>query len=261
MNRSFLAQITRAFFNKRWILIFLLAALSFIYGYSQLAVSSWEPPLGALTIWQLILQRGYYGFFASLMAALPFADSLSREKKEGLLTSLLMRADYRSYLITKILAIALSGFAAVLLPALLLLAVCRVAYPSGPTPLPDLCFFPPFNHNLIPAAACSSPAPGSYVLLSLVFLGLFGSMYAALAMAASIVSKNSIVVFGTAILIYSFGYYILPTSVRLNWLVSTEATLIPGGNLLSPLVQYLAAVFLLAFVSLVFGNKERQVLS
>lgn len=261
MKRLLASQITRALLNKRWVLVFLLAALSFTYGHAQLAPSLGDSPLGALTIWQLILLRGYYGFFAALMAALPFADSFSREKREGLLTSILLRADYRSYLFAKFLAIALSGIAAVLLPALLLLAVCLIAYPSGPIQLPDLCFYLPLNRNLIPAAACSNPVPGSYLLLSLVFLGLFGSTYAALAMAASLVSKHSTPVFATPILLYAFGYYILPASIRLNWLISTEAALIPAGNLFAALVQYLVAVLLTGFAWLAFGKKERQVLS
>jgi ABC-type transport system involved in multi-copper enzyme maturation permease subunit len=209
----------------------------------------------------LILQRGYYGFFAALISALPFADSFSQEKKEGILDSLLVRADYGRYLAAKILAVACSGFIAVLLPAILLLIFCLLRYPALPLDLPEVCFSVPLNRNLIPAAACGNLAPNIYAALCILFLGLFGSMYASLAMATSFISKNSIVVFGVTVLIYGFGFYIIPTSIRLNWLVSTEAALIPSANLFSPLIQYLTAALLLGFSWLAFGGKERQVLS
>jgi hypothetical protein len=261
MGKLLRTELSRAFLNKRSGLIFLLAALSFTYGYSQVGPSLADAPLGALTIWQLILQRGYYGFFAALMAALPFSDSLSAEKKEGFLSQLLLRADYRQYLAAKFLAVAASGFAAVLIPAGLLLAVCGFSFSAGLVQVPDVCFYLPLNRNLIPPDACRSLLPNSYMLLCLLFLGLFGYAYASLAMAASFHSKNAIVAFGAAMLVYSFGFYIIPTSIRLNWLVSTEAALIPTGNLLSPIVQYLTAGLLMGFNWLVFGKKERQVLS
>lgn len=65
---------------------------------------------------------------------------------------------------------------------------------------------------------------------------------------------------GIPFMCYSFGYYGIPTSRHLNWMMSTKALLIPEGNLLSCVMQLtLIAIFFL-LNSHYFGKKERQVL-
>jgi hypothetical protein len=263
MRNIFRVEISRAFLNKRFILVFLLAVISFIYGYFQINVSLSASPLGAITIWQEILKRGYYGFFASFIAALPFADSLSVEKNEHMLDPILTRASYSQYLRAKSLAVTLSGFAAVLLPAVLLLLFCRIVFPADPVQIPNLSFSMDeiLSGNIIQPGNSLDPSVNGYLMLCLLFLGLFGTAYALLAMGASFQTKNSLVVLGIPFICYSFGYYFIPTSRRLNWLVSTEAALLPSGNLFSPLIQFCFICLFFGANILIAGKKERQVLS
>jgi hypothetical protein len=263
MSNILHVELARAFRNKRLFLIFILGAISFSYGFLEINATINHGPLGAMTIWQEILMRGKYGFFAAIMAVLPFADSLSKDKNDRMLDVILTRTSYRHYLHAKTLAVAISGACAVLLPALILLAGCCLTYPAQPIHIPNLYFNESevLNRDLILVGTYLNPSTGAYLGLSLLFLGLFGATNALLAMGISFHTKNSLLVLATAFVGYSFGYYIIPTSRHLNWMTSPSMALIPEGNLYSPLLQYsLMIVFFLANL-LIAGKKEQQVLN
>jgi hypothetical protein len=262
MNKIFRAEFSRALINKRFILVFILAAISFSYGFREVEITLEQSPFGALTCLHQILARGKYGFFAAAMAALPFADSLSKDKNDHILDMVLTRTGYSQYLRAKTLAVMLSGACAVLLPALIILIGCWMFYPGGPETMPNLYFnvSEALHSDVIMVGSNLDVSVNAYLGLSLVFLALFGAAYALLAMSISFHTKNSMLVLGTAFVGYSFTYYIIPTSRHLNWMVSPRMALVPQGNLYSPLIQYsLIAIFFLVNLWIV-GKKEKQVL-
>ena len=262
MDNIFRTEMKRAFFNPRFILVFILASISFAYGFFQINPMQNQSPVGAITAWQEILYSGYYGFFAVIMAVLPFADSLSRDKDEHLLDSMLVRTSYARYLRAKILAVALSGAAAVLLPVGLMLGICYLIYPVEPVHVLGIYFnfSEIYTRHLIQPGLPLNPSVGTYAALCLLFPGLFGAAYALLGLGVSFLTRNAMVAQGIPFMCYSFGYYLIPTSRHLNWMISTRAPLIPEGNLISPILQYtLIAVFFLAVLRR-FGKKESQIL-
>ena len=263
MGSVFRTELSRALINKRFLFIFILAGISFSYGFFQINTSFDQYPLGAITVWQGILMRGYYGFFAAAMAALPFADSLSRDKNNQLLDTILTRTSYRHYLKAKTLAVILSGAYAVLLPALILLAGCWLAYPAQPVHVPNLYFSSSevLLRAFIMVGSYLNPSVGAYLGVSLLFLAVFGAAYALLAMGISFHTKNSLLVLATAFIGYSFSYYIIHTSWHLNWMVSPSMALIPQGNLYSPILQYSLMILSFLFNLLIAGKKEKQVLN
>ena len=262
MQSIYREELSRAFINKRFLLVFLLAGISFTYGFFQVK-SIISDPLGAVTIWQEILSRGYYGFFACVMAVLPFADSLSVEKNERAINHFLLRTEYKKFIWAKFVAVVLSGLTAVVMPAIILLILCSLIYPANPVQIPNLSFS---INEILPGSVIK---PGNiwtlssfgYLLVCLLFLALFGAAYAILAMGISFQTRNPLVVFGIPFILYSFGYYFIPTSRHLNGLVSTETTLIPNGNLFPALIQYCLLCLFFCVSFLIFGKKERQVLS
>ena len=261
MQSIYREELSRAFINKRFGLVFLLAGISFIYGFFQVKAIP-EISLGAITIWQEILKRGYYGFFACVMAVLPFADSLSIEKNERFINYFLTRVNYPKYIRTKFVAVAVSGAVAVVLPAILLLIACALLFPADPVQIPALSFdvaevLP--GHAISPNTVWEINSFG-YFILCLLSLFFFGMIYAMLAMSISLHTKNSLLVFGFPFLYYSFGYYFIPASRHLHWLVSSEAVLLPEGNLAAPLIQCLVIVIFFIINLLSFGKKEQQVL-
>lgn len=263
MRKIVREEISRALLNKRFLIVFLLAGLSFAYGFSQVNILGNIAPLNAINAWQEILKRGYYGFFACITAVLPFADSLSVEKKEQMLNHFLLRSAYKEFIGAKFLAVALSGMAAVAIPAAVLLMLCFLIFPAEPLQIPTLVFnfaemIP--GSTITPGNTIELSSPG-YMGLGLLFSGLFGACYAIVAMGISFLTKHSLIVFGIPFLYYSFGYYIIPTSRHLNVLVSTEAILIPGGNLSAALIQYCLLCLWWVVSFILFGKKERQVLN
>jgi hypothetical protein len=217
-------------------------------------------PLDAVTIWQLILQRGSYGFFAALMAGLPFADSLLQDRRRRFIDQILLRSRYSQYLSAKILATLCAGMAAVAIPALILLIVCCLLFPVDTQLTLQTSFG--FNSLVSPSVVDAGgtlvlPLPG-LVLLNLLMLALFGAGYALLGLGCSFIVRNPFVVLGFPFLCYSLGYYILPTSSRLAaWLVSTEAALLPSGVLITLIFQYLAICIVFTIAALLWGKKDQ----
>lgn len=262
MQPIYRTELKRALLNLRYILVFLLAGISFAYGYSQIRHMQSQSPLGALTAWQTILDSGYYGFFAAALAVLPFADSLSRDKRKHRLESILTRTSYRQYLRAKTLAVALSGALAVCLPALLLLGLCTLIYPAGPVHRMSLyfSFTEMFSTTLIQPGLPLNPSIPAYAALTILFLLIFGAAYALLGMAVSFLTRRSTYVMAVPFLCYSFGDYFIWTSRHLKWMASTQMLLIPQNNLFSPLLQIILIGIFFWIVRLCFGKKETQVL-
>ncbi len=261
MPNIYREELSRALVNKRFLLVFLLAGISFLYGFFQMKTIVVEP-LDAITIWQGILQRGYYGFFACVMAVLPFADSLSVDKNERVINHFLLRVEYKKYIAAKFLSAIVSGAVAVLLPAILMLLICALMYPANPVQIPTLSFS---VKEILPGQVISPGTalkltPLGYLALCWLFLAFFGMAYAMLAMGLSFHTKNSLIVLGFPFLCYSFGYYFIPSSRHLHWLISSEAALIPQGNLISAVVQWVGFGLFFCANVLLFGNKERQVI-
>jgi len=252
-------EFSRAFVNKRFWLVALLAAISFTYGFTQVMGVQPDSSLGAVTIWQEILRRGSYGFFAALMAGLPFADSLLLDRRHHFADQILLRSRYRDYLSAKIAAALCSGMAAVAVPALILLIGCCLFFPFDSQFVSEMSFSigNVLNPNVIePGSSLVLSLPG-FVSLSLLMLALFGGAYALLGLGSSFIIRNPFVVLGIPFICYSLGYFIIPTSVRLAWLGSTEAALLPSSGLLSPALQYLAAAIFLGVCLLLWSRKDR----
>lgn len=259
MNGILKEEFSRAFYNRRYALVALLAAISFTYGLSRVMYFQVSSSLDAVTIWQLVLQRGSYGFFAVLMAGLPFADSLLHDRRHRFIDQILLRSRYRQYLSAKILATLCAGMTAVAAPALILLMGCCLFFPiDAQFTLQTTLGISNLLHPSViePGSSLSLALPG-FVLLSLLMLALFGAVYALLGLGSSFLVRNPFIVLGIPFLGYSLGYFILPTSSRLAWLISTEAALLPSSTLASPILQYLAILTVFAACLLLWGKKER----
>jgi hypothetical protein len=256
-------ELTRAFKNKRLVLAAFLAIVSMVYGIVRAVQIQSGYPMNAINIWQAILTQGRYGYFAALMAALPYADTLITDKSHQFIYQILARCGYREYIFSKIWANILVGAAAVAAPAIVLLGFCLVLFRDTPAVIPTLSLSAAelLHPNLIPPGSGLTLSPGSYVLISLLFLVVFGACYALMGMGISFLTRNPYLALGLPFLAYCFGSYILPTSVRLQWLGSTSESVIPTGNLLAPILQYLIIGLFFTGCVFLFGKKERQVLN
>jgi hypothetical protein len=262
MTGLYKEEFSRAFSNKRFWVVAFLAMVSFTYGATRVIGVQPDNPLDAVKTWQIILQRGSYGFFAALLAGLPFADSLLVDRRHHFIDQILLRSRYHQYLSAKILANLCAGSVAVAGPALMLLIGCCLFFPFDPQLVSVISFGigDVLDPNVIePTSNLVLSQPG-FILLSLLMLALFGAAYALLGMGSSFIIRNPFIVLGFPFICYSLGYFIIPTSIRLAWLESTEAALLPSKGLFSPVFQYLA-IFILFVVGLIlWGRKDRMLL-
>lgn len=262
MKKIIQEEFQRAFINKRFWIVLLLAAVSFTYGFSQvLEIYQKDSPIGMLTLWQLILSDGSYGFFAALMAGLPFADSLLTDRSHRFIDQILLRVRYRQYMTAKVLAVMCSGMVAVAGPVLILLVVCCLSFKPDPnfTALTLWGINDTVNLNIIePGTGVVLSEPG-FILFGLLMPALFGAVYALLGLGTSFVVRNPFVVLGAPFIVYSVGHFIIHTSMRLSWLGSTEAALLPS-SFVSAGLQYLFITLIFIVCTLLWGHKDRMVL-
>ena len=101
---------------------------------------------------------------------------LKQDKNEHILDPILVRTSYARYLRAKTAAVLLSGAAAVLLPAVMLLGFCYLIFPAEPNHVLSIYFnfSEIYTRYLIQPGLNFNPSLGSYAALSLLFLGLFG---------------------------------------------------------------------------------------
>ncbi len=175
MDNIFHTELKRAFINKRFILVFILAGHQF-----HLRLLSDQPHAGPVIggcahrlagnpllrlLWFL---RGHHG-----RAAL--RRLIERGQKQSIsLGPILLRTSYKRYLCAKTLAVAISGAAAVLLPAVLMLGICYLDLSGRTGPNPGYLF--QFQRNLYPLpdptrAHPSIPSVGAYAALMPAFPG------------------------------------------------------------------------------------------
>ncbi len=259
MNGMIREEFSRAFKNGRFGITALLAVLSFLYGFNRVTQIQSGATLGAVMLWHQILLRGSYGFFAALMAGLPFADSFLQDSRHHYLNQVLMRSRYSQYIFAKFLATLVSGMAAVFFPALALLVVCCLVFPIDPQfsiGLP-IGSFGPVDPTVIEPGSALELSSTFFILLSLTMLSLFGAVYSLVGLGSSYIVKNPFVVLGIPFIVYSLGFFILPTSARLSWLGSTEAALLPSVGLISPIIQYVSLIFIFLAALLIAGQKDR----
>lgn len=259
MAGIFREELSRAFVNKRYWLVVVLAGISFTYGWAQVMQIQQGNPLSAVPLWQEMLKRGSYGFFAAIIAGLPFADSLLSDRRHHFIDQILLRCRYRQYLSAKMFSVLYSGMAAVTAPALILLMGCCLFYPTDQEFVSTMTFgITEFiNPGVIEPGFDLVLSPAGYIIISLSMLLLFGAVYALLGLGSSFIIRNPFIVLGIPFIVYSLGYFIIPTSARLNWMGSTEAALLPSTALISPVFQYLVIAVLFLVCRLLWGRKNQ----
>lgn len=262
MGNLFKMDLVRAFINKRIFLTTLLAMVSFIYGYVRVVQYQAGYSISAVNSWQAILMQGNYGFFAALMAALPYADALVQEKNNSFLQQVVLRSNYRDYILSKVWVNLIAGAAVVTVPAVILLGFCTFQFHGQSIEVPNLFWNSSawMQSQIVLPGSGAAPASGGYLPICLLFLVAFGACYALMGLGISFMVRNPYLAVGLPFVVYCFGYFILTTSVRLQWMGSTSMAILPSGNLFGAVIQYLGMVALFLLSLAVFGNREKQLL-
>lgn len=156
--------------------------------------------ISAYSAWLYCLSLGSGSIFrviVPLLVALPFADSLLRDKKIGYQNYILTRTSYRHFFLTRVLVNGLVGGFTVVLPMLIWLIISFVVYPAN-LPIKNL------NYLLAdPMAGIFYGGTPIFYILILILMGfVFGFLYASFSLGMSGFTTNRYVVIASSFLLY-----------------------------------------------------------
>lgn len=267
-------EFARAFVNKRFLVVFLLALACFAYGYYD--AGHFFPGLGSdkagnviqntYELWLFVHFRSFFAYFAPIAAALPFVDSLWMDRNHGFLRFILARSAYHRYLAAKLLANLAAGALAVAGPLLLLFGYFSLSA-SRALPTNSLIFNIWGAQNGSPAGILSSlytTNPGLYILALIGLAALFGAAYATLGLAISGLVNNRYIVLAAPFIAYIVSAYIADRARHLGAQWSPETILIPYNtaavSAFTIFIQ-LAALGLLSGLFLLLFARRSQIVS
>lgn len=266
-------ELVRAFWNDRFLVVFLLALACF--GYGLYDASRFFPGLeigmdtpftkNAYELWLFVHYRSYFIYLAPIAAVLPFADSLWVDRSQGFLRFILVRTSYRRYLAAKLLANLAAGAVAVGGPLLALYLYTSLSAPRT-LPVNSLMFTTWGAQNGSPAGILASwyPSHPDLYILSLIGMAcLFGAAFATLGLAISSLVNNRYVILSAPFILFMVSAYISDRTRHLGHHWSPETLLIPyntaevsTGTILVQLILIAMASFLLLYF---FGRRSRIV--
>lgn len=267
-------EFARAFINKRFLVVILLALACFAYGYYDAghffpgmgSNKAGNLPQNAYELWLFVHFRSFFIYFAPIAAALPFVDSLWVDRNQGFLRFILTRSAYRRYLAAKLLANLAAGAVAVAGPLLLLFGYFSLNA-SHALPTDSLIFSIWGAQNGSPAGILSSlytTNPGVYVLALIGLAALFGAAYATLGLAISGLVNNRYIILAAPFIAYIVSAYIADRARHLGHQWSPETILIPYNtadvSAFTIFIQ-LAAIGLLSGLFLLLFTRRSQIVS
>jgi len=266
-------EFSRAFWNGRFLAVFLLSLACFAYGlydagrfFPGLAMGAEAPVTNnAYELWLFVHFRSYFIYLAPIAAALPFADSLWVDRSQGFLRFILVRTSYRQYLTAKLMANLAAGAAAVGSPLLLLFLFTSLSAQRTP-PVNSLVFTTWGAQNGSPAGVLSSwyPAQPDLYILALIGLAcLFGAVFATFGLAISGLVHNRYVILAAPFMLFMVSSYISDRAQHLGRHWSPETLIIPynttGVTAITLLVQLTVLVLISGLLLYFFGRRERIV--
>ena len=211
----------RAFRNRRFWMVFILAWACFGLGYLRRPVfpSSLGDEITLSTVWTEILPYGGFQYLAAFMAALPFADSLLADRNQGYIRQVVLRCRYWRYILAKILANASAGAVGLALPLLTLFAAIQlVSLFDGRQAVEQLASFRS-------ALDLDGPLFDAFVIVFLA--AAFGAVYATLSLSISTVIHHPAIILAapfTTLVVISF---VAERSVRFRALGHPLTALLP----------------------------------
>lgn len=203
-------DLSRAILNKFFAISIVLALGTLLHGLATFYGPYVQPPAGlspfvsnAFLAWRNSF-GGLFPLVAPLLAALPTADLLVVDRRQGLARGILARVSHGNYLTSKIAATAIAGALALLIPLALFGVYLSANYPVGMPPLAEFGTPPDMPPGAVPGlmGGVFYWHPFVYVLGCMLLAGLVGSVYSLLGLAMSAFTDNRYVVVAAPLVFY-----------------------------------------------------------
>lgn len=177
-------ELKRVFCSKSfwWACVITLALLAYgsrydIYSRRMGVPTAW---------WQIYLRDSMMGplsLFYPTVVMIPYVLSYRRERDSGYMQLILLKTTRKTYLWSKVLAVAVSAFMTMLLTTLCWIPVCRLIGVADPAYDND-------RHNIFFALSLYDQHPGLYCVMYAVHAAVLGAVFAILGLGLSAVIKN-----------------------------------------------------------------------
>ena len=249
-------ELQRAFKNQRLWLIPALALIGFGLGYRQFlsGVPLQDAPSLEQRFWILWYSNTFFIYLATLLAAIPYSDSLLVDRRHGFLKNVLTRCRFSHYLTAKILANMAAGALAVCLPVALNIMYCFLVVKINAPVL--IIGATDTTLNQISMGALGylfTSHTAQYLIFLIVLAAVFGAAYATFGLAVSTWFNNTYVTIAAPFAFLVVAGYLAERSLHLATFGHPAGAFLPfrfGMNGMQIAIQYLllALAFLISFV-------------
>lgn len=216
------AELKRAFRLRRFGLAFGAASLILLITY--LTTLSHMPEKSYIDHWYYMYVQSYYTYLLPLLVALPHADSLVLDRKEGFLRAILAREGFGRIMRAKVLANGIAGAMAVSLPLIFSYGLLSL---SNRNPL----YHPTLNHFYLRPqegflGVLFRDQPNMFFLAVIGAVFLMGFLWASFGLSASLIVNNRYVAMGSPLLFSSILQYFVERARRLPWFLAPSESLL-----------------------------------
>ena len=263
----FRTELSRALRSRRFGLAISVAFLILVVGYVSTLKDM--PEKSYIDHWYYIYLRSGYTYLLPLLVALPYADSLVLDRKEGFIKGILARSSYKPYAFAKILANGIAGVLVVSLPLAISYGLLSLTnYNPLNNPALNVFYLRPQEGFL---GVLFREHQTLFFLAIIAAVTVMGFLWASLGLSASLVINNRYVALGFPFLLASVLQYFVERALRLPWYLAPSESLLRlnfSYNWLFTLddlkmVLILPAALLLgsALIWVLFGSRRRVVQS
>ncbi|HBO34868.1 MAG TPA: hypothetical protein DD636_09090 [Anaerolineaceae bacterium] len=189
------------------------------------AVRDYPEEMSFVDQWYFIYTESFFVQMLPLIVTLPFADSLSSDRKLGYFDRALMRTRYKPLLRSKGIANALAGGAAGALPlALLYLLVSLINKNPINHPALTVVFGRPYESQFL--VDLYTTMPDLFILVVILAVFVMGALFASLGMAVTLLVNHRLVALSFPFLLANGLQYFANNARLLPWFLAPSEPLL-----------------------------------
>lgn len=221
--KPFSEEVKRAFSSKGMLISLFISIL--ILGLGAYLIRDLPEETSFVDQWYQIYAESFFVQMLPLIATLPFADSLSSDRKLGYFDRAVLRGRYKPLLRSKTIANALAGGVAGALPLTLLYGVTSLTNKNPLNhPALDMIFGRPYESEHLVNLYRTSP--DLFILVVILAVFVMGALFAALGMAATLLVNNRFAALSFPFLLASALQYFANDARLLPWFLAPSEPLL-----------------------------------
>jgi len=177
---------------------------------------TYPPEKSFIDVWYIAYSQFFYYLMLPLIACIPFADTLTSDRKQGCLERLVVRERYKNVLNAKFFANAIAGALASTLPLLLLYLILTLTN-HNPLNHPALNSIEGRPYEIAELVNLYKTLPDLFILVVSGAVFFIGAIFASLGMAFTLLINHRFVALSVPFLLSNLLQYFSNRSRLLPW--------------------------------------------